>query len=194
MAKFFATSLQKQTSQTGAKIFVKIFAISSRHPKLEQFLKDKDDDFTEIARHFNIPQWGFDKTMIATSLKLPFIFDFPSGIILLKIPVIKNFSQQDNTCQEIFPTSGITRITFYLWKSPVESLSEIYCQEARTIRVSQQNHYSKACNLHLEKLPSPMVSTHHSFNNSILLFQDHDPFIQLSNSYFSILVNSKLIH
>ena len=33
-----------------------------------QFLKDKDDDFTEIAHHFNIPQWSFDKTRMTTSI------------------------------------------------------------------------------------------------------------------------------
>jgi hypothetical protein len=85
----------------------KFFAISSRHPKLGQFLKDKDDDFTEIARHFNIPQWGFDKTMIATSLKLPGIFDFPSGIILLKISVIKNFLNKTIPAKKSFLPAGL---------------------------------------------------------------------------------------
>jgi hypothetical protein len=55
-----------------------------------------------------LPQWSFDKTRMAISLKLPFISNIPSGIILLKIAVIKNFLKKS------FPTSGITRITFCL--------------------------------------------------------------------------------
>ena len=70
----------------------------------------------------------------------------------------QELSQPDNVWQEIFP---------YQWDYndyilPLKIPSGIFVWNllpgSEDNPNSQLNHYSKACNLHLEKLPSPMVS------------------------------------
>jgi hypothetical protein len=94
-AKFLQISCQDQTSKLGQVLESQgSHSVSVSSPM--ELWQDKDDDLTEIAFYFNIP----------------------NGIILLKISVIKNFLNKTISAKKSFPTSGITRITFCLWESP----------------------------------------------------------------------------
>ena len=148
-------------SNWGKNFFVKIFAISRSIPNWGKFWQDKDGDSTKIAHHFNIPQWNYppqwsylpqwslflsqesqgshsvsvsspvelwqDKNGDLT--KIAFHFKYPQW----------NYTFEDSChqelSQEIFPHQRDYKDYILPLKIPVESLSEIYCQEAKTIRV-----------------------------------------------------------
>jgi len=160
--------------------------------KLGQFLKDQGGGFTKVAHYFNIPSgiiflsgaifpsgifsnFGGPKGHILSH-------GFPSGALTelaAHHPSILqwNYTPEDTFDREILlhkstrkflPTYGIIRITFCLWKFPVESLPEIYCQEARTIQVPSRIIIRKPAIFTLRSCLPQWCLNHHRFQNNFV--------------------------
>ena len=147
-------SEKDQTSKLGQKFLTKFLQPQDKswHPKLGQ---NFCQNFCDLNPRSDVQtRANFDKTKMATPLKLPITSIFPSGIILMK-KFFKTISAKKS-----FPTCGITRIIFCLYEFPsgitthrrrlnAKTFSAQLSSKAKTIQVPQRNHYSKHANFAL---------------------------------------------